>query len=188
MQKSKDYLAKKYKKLDDVEHVLLRPGRYIGSTSFHKKELYLLDDDGESFGLYDVTFNPGFLKLFDEIISNSVDEYKNKDSQLNTIKVTIDKEKGFVSVWDNGGIPVEKHPEENMYIPEMIFSELKAGSNFDDDSGRVGAGLHGEGATLTNIFNKKNQAYPTYNPDYFKTTGFKYYQERLLYFGIQLTL
>ncbi len=155
MKKSKDFLANKYKKLDDVDHVLLRPGRYIGSTSFHKRESYLFDEDSQKFELYDITFNPGFLKLFDEIISNSVDEFKNKDSLLNTIKVTINTTENFISIWDNGGIPVEIHPVENIYIPEMLFSELKAGSNFNDVDDRTGAGLHGEGATLTNIFSKK---------------------------------
>jgi DNA gyrase/topoisomerase IV subunit B len=33
-----------------------------------------------------------------------------------------------IEVWDNGGIPVIKHKEYNEWIPEMIFSNLKAGS------------------------------------------------------------
>ena len=34
----------------------------------------------------------------------------------------------------------------------MIFSNLKAGSNFDDSEARLVAGTNGVGATLTNIF------------------------------------
>jgi DNA topoisomerase-2 len=58
-------------------------------------------------------------------------------------------------VWDNGGIPVEKHPVHKEWIPEMIFSNLKAGSNFDDTEQRTVAGTNGVGSTLTNIFSKK---------------------------------
>jgi DNA topoisomerase-2 len=60
-----------------------------------------------------------------------------------------------ISVWDNGGIPVEKHPAHKEWIPEMIFSNLKAGSNFDDSEKRTVAGTNGVGSTLTNIFSKK---------------------------------
>jgi DNA gyrase/topoisomerase IV subunit B len=54
---------------------------------------------------------------------------KREGSKLNTIKITINDKR--IEVWDNGGIPVIKHKEYNEWIPEMIFSNLKAGS-FDD--------------------------------------------------------
>ena len=38
---------------------------------------------------FEITYNPGFLKIFDEIVTNSVDESKREGSKLNTIKVTI---------------------------------------------------------------------------------------------------
>jgi len=142
----------RYKKLDDIEHCLLRPGMYIGSTKFHKSEIYLMDD--KKFKLFNVTFNPGFIKLFDEIISNSVDE-STRNTRLNTIKVKVDTTTRTISVWDNGGIPVKKHPEHKEWIPEMIFTNLKAGSNFDDTEQRRTAGLHGVGATVTNIFSSE---------------------------------
>jgi DNA topoisomerase-2 len=101
----------------------------------------------------ELTYNPGFLKIFDEIITNSVDESKREGSKLNTIKVTIKND--VISVWDNGGIPVIKHQEHNEWIPEMIFSNLKAGSNFDDDDSRTWAGTNGVGSVLVNIYSKK---------------------------------
>jgi hypothetical protein len=100
------------------------------------------------------TYNPGFIKLFDEIISNSVDEHR-RNSKLNEIRVTINLDTSTISVWDNGGIPVTKHPVHKEWIPEMIFSNLKAGSNFDDTEQRTVAGTNGVGSTLTNIFSKK---------------------------------
>ena len=141
--------VRKYKKLDDVSHVLLRPGMYIGSIKPHNSKKYLYS--GGKMELEEVTYNPGFLKIFDEIITNSVDEHKRDGSKLNTIKITI--KNGSIFIWDNGGIPVIKQDDE--WIPEMIFSNLKAGSNFNDDEERTGAGTNGVGSTLTNIYSKE---------------------------------
>jgi len=94
-------------------------------------------------------------KLFDEVISNSVDESKRTGSKLDVIKVEVDRATGEISVYDNGGIPVQLHPEHNMYVPTMVFAELKAGSNFNDDDERTWVGTNGVGASLVNIFSKK---------------------------------
>lgn len=141
---------KKFQKLDDIEHVILRPGMYIGSIKPHTSNKWLINDN--SVELKETTYNPGFLKIFDEIITNSVDESKRKGSKLNTIKVNIDK--NLIKIWDNGGIPVIQHSEHKEWIPEMIFSNLKAGSNFDDTEARSWAGTNGVGSTLTNIYSK----------------------------------
>lgn len=144
-------IEEKYQKLTDIEHVLLRPFMYIGSISAHTGDQYLYD--GEKVWVEEVTYNPGFIKLFDEIISNSVDEHR-RTPKLNEIRVTLNLDTNQISVWDNGGIPVEKHPVHKEWIPEMIFSNLKAGSNFDDSEQRTVAGTNGVGSTLTNIFSK----------------------------------
>lgn len=144
---------KKFKKLDDIDHVILRPGMYIGSIKPHKSNKWLLNDNKMSQS--EITYNPGFLKIFDEIVTNSVDESKRDGSKLNTIKVTIDQSKGYITIWDNGGIPVVKHTQHKEWIPEMIFSNLKAGSNFDDTEARSWAGTNGVGSTLTNIYSKE---------------------------------
>jgi DNA topoisomerase-2 len=146
-------LDKKFQKLDDIEHVILRPGMYIGSIKPHTSNKWLISEEGVQ--LKEVTYNPGFLKIFDEIITNSVDESKRKGSKLNTIKVTIDRGTNTITIWDNGGIPVVKHTEHKEWIPEMIFSNLKAGSNFDDSEARSWAGTNGVGSTLTNIYSKR---------------------------------
>ena len=143
-------IGKKYQLLDEIEHVLKRPGMYIGSTKPHTANEWILGD-----GLYskeELTYNPGFLKLFDEIISNSVDEHK-RSGKINTIKVSVSAD--TITVWDNGGIPVVQHPQHKVWIPELIFSNLRAGSNFNDDEGRTVAGTNGVGASLVNIFSKR---------------------------------
>lgn len=144
-------IEEKYKKLDDISHVLQRNSMYIGSIKPHTADKWIIEE-GRMIQKQ-ITYNPGFLKIFDEIITNSVDESKRIGTKLNIIKVSI--ENNIISIWDNGGIPVVKHKEHGEWIPEMIFSNLKAGSNFDDSEERSWAGTNGVGSTLTNIFSKK---------------------------------
>ncbi len=141
-----------YQKLTDSEHVLKRPSMYIGTVVPHTGPIHLYN--GESVYLDEVTYNPGFIKIFDEIISNSADEHR-KNKKLSEIKVTLDLDSNTISVWDNGGIPVKMHTVHKEWIPEMIFSSLRAGSNFDDTEKRKGAGTNGVGSTLTNIYSTK---------------------------------
>lgn len=138
-----------YQKLTDAEHVLKRPSMYIGSVVPHTESIYLYN--GQNVYLESVTYNPGFIKIFDEIISNSADEHR-KNKKLSEVRVTIDLDKSQITVWDNGGIPVKMHTVHKEWIPEMIFSSLRAGSNFDDTEKRKGAGTNGVGSTLTNIY------------------------------------
>lgn len=147
-------IENKYQRLTDIEHVLLRPGMYVGSVKPHTDEVYLFDKKSQTFNKKEITYNPGFLKLFDEIVSNSVDEHK-RNPKLNQITVTVDKKTGQIIVWDNGGIPVELHPHYNEWVPELVFSNLKAGSNFNDSESRTVVGTNGVGSTLTNIFSKE---------------------------------
>jgi DNA topoisomerase-2 len=145
-------ISKKYELLDEIQHVLKRPGMYIGSTKPHQSSEYLLE--GDKFEKSDIEYNPGFLKLFDEIVSNSVDESK-RNKKLDYIHIDIDESTNEISIWDNGGIPVIKHTDHGVWIPELIFSNLRAGSNFDDTQNRTVAGTNGVGASLVNIFSKK---------------------------------
>jgi len=145
-------IEQKYRKLSDIEHVLLRPGMYVGSTKSRDEEIYVLGDEGK-FEKRKLTYNPAFLKIFDEIVSNAVDEHR-RNPKLNEIAVNIDPVNNSICVRDNGGIPVVKHAEHDEWIPELIFSNLKAGSNFNDDEERLVAGTNGVGSTLTNIFSK----------------------------------
>lgn len=144
---------KKFKKLDDISHVILRPGMYIGSIKPHTANKWIVEEG--KMTQREITYNPGFLKIFDEIVTNSVDESKREGSKLNTIKIDLDRKTNKVTIWDNGGIPVVKNTEHDEWIPEMVFSNLKAGSNFDDTEERSWAGTNGVGSTITNIYSKE---------------------------------
>ena len=140
-----------YKKLTEIEHVLKRPGRYIGAVAVSPFPTYYIENGSVKWDT--LSYNPAFIKLFDEIISNSADFSKRPEGKhLNKIEVEINND--TISVYDNGGIPVVMHKEYKQYVPDMIFGELRSGSNFDDADDSVSTGQNGEGSTLTNIFSK----------------------------------
>jgi DNA topoisomerase-2 len=57
---------------------------------------------------------------------------------MSVLKVTIDREAGSISVFNNGkGIPIEIHSKEKIWIPELIFGHLLTSSNYDDDERKV---------------------------------------------------
>lgn len=149
---------KEFKALDDISHVLTVPARYIGSVNEAEIETYLFKDG--KFTYETVKYTPGLLKIIEEILDNSVDAYLNS-SDRKPITVKVNMTKTSVEVIDTGcGIPVVKYrddtgklPELNgKYLAELAWGRLKAGGSFKEH--RVGAGTHGEGASLTNIFSK----------------------------------
>ena len=75
---------------------------------------------------------------------------------MTMIKVTIDKEKGTITVWNNGkGLPIQMHQKEKVYVPELVFGHMLTSSNYDDSIKKVTGGRNGFGAKLTNIFSKE---------------------------------
>lgn len=146
-----------YIKLTHKEHVLQRPNMYIGSIISETKNLFVVEDpkDLNNIKIVNklVNINSGFLKLFDEILTNASD-HSIRTGDVKYIKINVTKDS--ISIENDGtGIPVEMHKKEKIFIPELIFGHLLAGSNFSDDVDRYWGGLHGLGAKLTNIFSKK---------------------------------
>jgi DNA gyrase/topoisomerase IV subunit B len=140
-----------YQKLTQLEHVLLRPDTYIGSTEQNRTKLWVFD---EGVGLIhrEVTYVPGLYKIFDEILVNAADN-KQRDKTMDTMKVTIDPEANSISVYNNGqGIPVEMHRDEKCWVPELIFGHLLTSSNYNDNEKKTTGGRNGYGAKLANIF------------------------------------
>lgn len=142
----------KYKVLDQISHILLRPGTYVGSNK-PSTSLKWIFDDGRMVQR-EITYIPSFLKIFDEVVTNSVDEHQ-RNPKLNRIDVNIDLSKNQISVRDNGGIPIVIHKEHKQYVPEVIFGNLMSGSNYDDTEERTVAGTNGLGAKLSNVFSKE---------------------------------
>ncbi len=139
------------KMLSDKEHVIKRPGMYVGSTSSEEYERF-------QFGKYvKLKYVPAIVKLIEEIRDNSIDEAVRTNFEFaNKISVTIDTEKNLVTVEDNGrGIPqaMITTPEgDSIPGPVAAWTKTKAGGNFGEDSERKTSGMNGVGSSLTNIF------------------------------------
>ena len=73
------------------------------------KEMWVYNSETESMESREVSYVPGLYKIFDEILVNAADN-KQRDKTMDEIRVTIDREKGQISVRNNGrGIPIEIH-------------------------------------------------------------------------------
>ena len=161
----KDEIADKYKKLNQREHVLARPGMYIGSIEEDSYETWVFDSsDTNKMVKRPIKYIPGLFKIFDEILVNAIDHsirvkaLKDVDNNVNlvkTIKVSINKETGVIEVVNDGeGIEVIEHPEHKVYIPELIFGNLLTSTNYDDDAERTIGGMNGIGSKACNIFSE----------------------------------
>ncbi len=141
---------KTYTKLSQIEHVLKRPGMYIGSID---KETTVMDIfDNNKIIEKEIEYSPGLYKIYDEIISNAYDEaVRNKNVKNIYVNIIDDT----ISVMNDGSsvnIIIDK--KNNIYVPELIFGHLLTSSTFTEEK-RITAGTHGLGAKLTNIFSKK---------------------------------
>lgn len=156
-------IEQRFKKLKDQhEHVLKRPGMYIGSVKEESATMWVYNVEGEESDpeiIYrEISYVPGLYKIFDEILVNAgdhvtrcIEEGREKCTQ---IKVDIG-DNGIITIWNNGaGIPVTMHKEHKMLVPTMLFSDLLSSGNYNDDEKRKVGGTNGLGAKLTNIYSK----------------------------------
>lgn len=152
----------KYQKLELHEHILEKNGMYVGSCKKEKVPMWIFNEDRKSndpfFINREITYTPGFYKIFDEILVNARDhvircQQEKSKEPCTMIKVWIDKKTGRITVWNNGeGISTNMHPKEKIFIPSLIFGELLTGTNFDNTKKRIIGGTNGLGSKLTNIF------------------------------------
>jgi len=77
-----------YQKKTQLEHILLRPDTYIGSTEKQQQKMWV--HDGAGIRLADIDYVPGLYKIFDEILVNAADN-KVRDPKMDMLKVDIDK-------------------------------------------------------------------------------------------------
>lgn len=150
----------KYQIKSEIDHILSRPGMYVGSisTDIITYPLFIPSKNKIQY-IQNTGYNAGLIKLIDEVLSNSVDEHRATDSlhKVTKIEVTVNKD-GFVQIKDNGGIPVKKH-KVGVLVPELIFGTLRSSSNYDDTQQRDKVGTNGVGVKIANIFSKKFSVY-----------------------------
>jgi DNA topoisomerase-2 len=142
-----------FKRLTDVEHVKLRSAMYIGSCTTTSVVQWTLDPLTQKAERKLIDYNPGLDQLANETSTNAYDNIPRSIKAgiaPGRIEYTITKR--VVSVYNEGlGIPVEIHPLEGIYTPEMIFFILRTSSNYDDTADRTWCGVNGIGIKATAI-------------------------------------
>ena len=160
-------VEEKYKKYELLEHILALPDTYVGSIEPQKISSYVYDDSTQKMRVDELTYIPGLLKIFDEVIVNAIDhamrlkaeETKGKEDikHVKNIKVSIDKTTGTITIFNDGnGIDIKKHGSYgNLWVPELIFGELLTSTNYDKGEEKIWGGKNGYGSKLANIFSKE---------------------------------
>lgn len=122
-----NYDEKSIKVLDDLEHMRLRRGMYIGEASDPRQ-------------------------LFSEIFDNAIDEVQAGFSDK--ILINVDTKNNLYVVRDFGrGIPHGKKKLENgleKEVLEILLTKANSGGKFDNTSYNYSSGLNGLGLTITN--------------------------------------
>ena len=101
-------------------------------------------------GMYTDTTRPNHLAH--EVIDNSIDEALA--GHCKKLEAVIYKD-GSLEVSDDGrGMPIDKHPKENIPGVELILTRLHAGGKFNNDNYQYSGGLHGVGVSVVNALSK----------------------------------
>ena len=149
-----------YKKHTHREHILSLPDTYVGSIENCSEEMYVVE--GETFQLKTIkNFNPGFYKLFDEILVNAHDHVvrcrqRKADHMVKNITIEISADNKTITVENDGdGIDIQEHPEYKVWVPQLVFGELLTSTNYDKEEKKLVGGKNGYGVKLANIFGKR---------------------------------
>ena len=142
--------------LSEKEHIRARPTVYVGSVKPTDEKIPIvrngrifIDPKSVSVGLY---------KLFDEVISNSIDEAKRMKGKMKLITIKVDSKKNAISVQDTGNgfhKGAAKNKISRLSNIETAVSQLRAGSNFNNDEIEESlVGTNGMGVSLVNVLSK----------------------------------
>jgi DNA topoisomerase-2 len=163
---SNNELAQTYQMKTDKQHVLDAPDTYTGSMEMTDYETYVFNDETSTIIPKQIQIIPGLYKLFDEGVVNCRDHCVRMAQQsgeeetssssvipVTYIDVSISTTDGIITMTNDGnGIDVEKHPEHNIWIPELIFGHLRTSTNYDKSQKKIVGGKNGFGFKLVLIW------------------------------------
>jgi DNA topoisomerase-2 len=139
-------MTEKFEILTPRQHVRLKTGMWLGSTSIEEIDRFVV-------GKWDrVSYVPALSKMIDEIVDNSIDEAIRTDFKCaNKIGVSVDGD--TVTIVDNGrGIPqddiLDVSTNEMISRPVAAWTRNNSGTSFSSE--RTSIGSHGLGAALVN--------------------------------------
>ncbi len=162
---SNEDLSKKYQKKSDKEHVLDNPDTYIGSIEKICSNVHIYDETAHKIIEKQINYIPGLYKLFDEGIVNCRDHAIRMEQLIacssspdennypvTKIDVSID-DTGIITLTNDGnGIDVSIHPEYKVWIPELIFANLRTSTNYNKEEKKIVGGKNGFGFKLVLIW------------------------------------
>jgi DNA topoisomerase-2 len=179
MKSSDIALTEQYQQKTDKQHILDNPDTYIGSVENVDASLWVYDDADGKIKYRDIEYIPGLYKLFDEGIVNCRDhvirmiQSPKLDKRFVTyIETTIENDGTIIMVNDGNGIDIAKHPENKLWIPEMVFGHLRTSTNYNKNEKRIVGGKNGFGFKLVLIWSIYGKVETVDH-----TRGLKYVQE-----------
>jgi DNA topoisomerase-2 len=157
-------LAKQYQRKTDRQHILDNPDTYIGSVENIESDMWIYDESQNRIYQKTIEYIPGLYKLFDEGIVNARDHVIRMIQStmlekhfVSYIKIGITDDGTITLTNDGNGIDVAKHPEFDIWIPELIFGHLRTSTNYNKDEKKIVGGKNGFGFKLVLIWSTKGK-------------------------------
>lgn len=146
----------------DKQHILEVPDTYIGSIDKSDTLSWVMDETGDRIVQKNISYIPGLFKLFDEGIVNCRDHVVRMQQKINEqisnslpvtqIEIEILPDDTITMINNGNGIDVAKHPEYDIWIPELIFGHLRTSTNYNKDEKKITGGKNGFGFKLVLIW------------------------------------
>lgn len=162
-----------FSKLSDISHVYQIPDTYIGGTVPISRSVLLYKN--QKYVEENTKLPEGVQRIFLEILSNAGDNtYASRKDGIDPGNINIEMNERIIKITNSGkhislkkiklieegkskNFNVEEttaDDPEGIWLPQMIFGELRTSNNYDTEKERMGCGRNGFGAKIVNIFSK----------------------------------
>ena len=136
----------------------------MGSVEHVESKMWIMNTDNTQIVEKEISYIPALFKLFDEGIVNcrdhvirmqqAIDGGNEKALPVSYINISIESDGTISMVNDGNGIDVAKHPEYDIWIPELIFGHLRTSTNYDKSEKKIVGGKNGFGFKLVLIWSQ----------------------------------